>query len=213
MDQQAEQNRIRLILVDDQALFRASLGRFLTTQPDLEVAGECGTQAEALDLLKDSPVDLVLSDFDVDIEQEEDLMSAARQAGYQGRFLMVAGAPDVRKSAVALSRGASGIFLKSETPDRLVQAIKLVGNGGMWIDRTVIQHLADQLINPQPLLNHQKSRGPLDDRERDVLLGILEGLTNRKIGENMRLTESSIKNIVQRLFGKAGVKTRASWCE
>jgi DNA-binding NarL/FixJ family response regulator len=208
MDEPTEQNRIRLMLVDEQALFRASLSRFLAAQPDLEVAGDCGTSAEALEVLKGSTVDVVLVDFDADSEHGTDFISAARQAGYQGRFLVVAGSPDVRNSAMALKFGASGIFLKSETPDHLLQAIKLVGSGGIWIDRTIIQLLADQLIDRGNRAAVHKFSDSLEKDEHDVLLGILGGLTNRKIGDSMGLTESNVKNIVQRLFNRAGVRTR-----
>ena len=64
--------------------------------------------------------------------------------------------------------------------------------------------LADQLSDHQP----HSYETTLPERERQVLLGILAGLTNRKIGENLGLSESSVKNVVQRLFSKAGVKTR-----
>jgi DNA-binding CsgD family transcriptional regulator len=69
--------------------------------------------------------------------------------------------------------------------------------------------LADQLVDPYVQLDDQDSTPVLEDRERKVLLGILGGLTNKKIGVNMGLSESSVKNIVQRLFGKAGVKKRS----
>jgi DNA-binding NarL/FixJ family response regulator len=153
-------------------------------------------------------VDVVLLDFDVGAEQGNDFIPAARQAGYQGRFLIVAGSANVGNSAIALKLGASGIFLKSETPERLLQAIRLVGSGGIWVDQKIIQLLVDQLINRYPALEVQRFSGPLEDRERNVLMGILGGLTNRMIGNNMGLSESNVKNIVQRLFGKAGVKTR-----
>ena len=209
MNDPTQENRIRLVLLDDHGLFRASLGRLLASESDLEVAGECGTSAEALEVLKGSTVDMVLLDFDVGSEHGNDFISAAQQAGYRGRFLIVAGSANVRDSAIALKLGASGIFLKSEAPDRLVQAIRLVGNGGIWVDQRIIQLLADQLIDRYPRLEDQRSSGPLEDRERNVLLGILGGLTNRKIGDNMGLTESSVKNVVQQLFRKAGVKTRS----
>jgi DNA-binding NarL/FixJ family response regulator len=170
---------------------------------------ECGTSAEALGVIKASAVDVVLLDFDVGTEHGNDFISVARQAGYQGRFLIVAGSADVRNAAIALKLGASGVFLKSEPPDRLVQAIKLVADGGIWVDQTIIQRLADQLVDWYARPDAQGPRGPLDERERNVLLGILSGLTNRKIGDNMGLSESSVKNIVQRLFGKGHVKTRA----
>jgi DNA-binding NarL/FixJ family response regulator len=208
MSDPTHESRIRLVLLDDHALFRASLGRLLASEPDFEVAGECGASGEALEILKSSSVDLVLLDFNFGTEHGDDFISAARQAGYQGRFLIVAGAADVRNSAIALKRGASGIFLKSEAPDRLVQAIRLVGSGGIWVDQKIIQMLADQSINRWAQPPDQGSGDSLEPRERVALLGILEGLTNREIGRNMGISESSVKNIVQRLFGKAGVKTR-----
>jgi DNA-binding NarL/FixJ family response regulator len=209
MNDQKEEIRIRLVLLDQHGLFRASLGRWLASEPDVEVTGECGTSAEALGILKGSSVDVVLLDFDVGTEHGNDFISEARQAGYQGRFLIVAGSADVRNSAVALKLGASGIFLKSEAPDRLVQAIRLVGDGGIWVDQSVIRLLAGQLLDRYPQLEDEKFRGRLERRERDVLLGIVGGFTNRKIGDNMGLSESSVKNMVQRLFGKAGVRTRS----
>ena len=213
MSNQEREHRFRLVLLDGAGLFRASLARFLSSEPDLEVAGECGTSADALRLLaqeaiKGSAIDLILLDFDIGTEHGTDFISAARQAGYQGRFLIVAGSADVRNSAAALRLGASGIFLKSEAPERLVQAIRLVGNDGIWVDKSIIQTLADQFIERYPRLEDEKALGSLEGLERQVLLGIVEGNTNRKIGESMGLSESKIKNTVQRLFGRAGVKTR-----
>jgi DNA-binding NarL/FixJ family response regulator len=150
-----------------------------------------------------------LFDFYLGSERGNEFISAARQAGYRGRFLLVAGAADARSVAIALKLGASGIFLKSEGPERLVHAIRLVADGEVWVDPRVIQMLAEQLIDQHPQFDDQGSTAALEDRERNVLLGILGGLTNKKIGANMGLSESSVKNIVQRLFGKAGVKTRS----
>jgi len=207
MHEQTQENRIRLVLVDDQALFRASLGRFLASQPGLEVAGECGTATEALEILKGSSVDVVLLDLDLRTERADDLISAARRAGYTGRFLIVAGAADAQELAAAINLGASGIFLKSEAPDRLVQAIRLVASGAAWVDQKVIQLLADQLVD-RPQLGHRRSGNLLTEREEKVLLGILGGLTNRKIGDNIGLSEGTVKSVVQQLFVRAGVRTR-----
>lgn len=209
MNEHPPEKRIRLVLLDDHVLFRASLSRVLALEPGLEVAGECGTPAEALEVLKSSTADIVLLDFDVLATEGNDFMSVAREAGYRGRFLIVAGTLDARRSALALKRGAAGIFLKSETLDRLVQAIRLVANDELWIEQKVVQLLAGQLIDQYPQCEPPRSGKTLDDRERNVLLGILGGLTNKRIGDSMGLSESSIKNIVQRLFGRAGVKTRS----
>lgn len=209
MNELTHENRIRLVLLDDQALFRASLGRLLASEPGLEVVGECGNTAEALQILSASPVDVVLLDFGQGTEGGDGFMSVARRNGYQGRFLIVAGAADARSSAIAIKLGASGIFLKSEPPDRLVQAITLVANGAVWLDQRTIRLLADQSAGGFPQPDDQGSAKVLTDREQKVLLGILAGLTNKKIGENLGLSEGSVKTSVQQLFYRTGVRTRS----
>jgi len=206
--EQRDENRIRLVVLDDHGLFRASLARLLASESGFEVVGECGTSAEALEMLNGSPVDVVLLDFDLGAEHASDLISAARKAGYQGRFLIVAGTLDAERSAMALKFGASGIFLKSEAPERLVQAIRVIASGAVWIDQKIIQLLADQCLN-QPRRGDQESGSALEIREQRALLGILGGLTNRDIAEGMGVSESSVKNILQGLFTRTGVRKRS----
>jgi two-component system, NarL family, nitrate/nitrite response regulator NarL len=205
---EARESRVRLVLLDEHSLFRASLSRFLASEAGFEVVGESGAAAEALEILKSSTVDVLLLDFDIRTEQGEDLISAAHQAGYQGSFLIVTGALDVQKSAIALKRGASGIFLKSEAPERLIQAIRLVANGELWVDPKIIQLLCDQSIDKYSQFVSQAPAKSLDDRQRNVLLRIIGGLSNGEIADNMGLSESSVKNIVQQLFAKAEVRSR-----
>ena len=196
-----QENRIRLLLLDDQALFRASLGRYLASQTGLEVAAECGSPADGLEILETSPVDVVL----LASVPAEGFMSAARRAGYRGRFLIVADLADANASALSIKLGASGIFLKSEEPDRLVQAIRLVAEGATWLDQRIIQSLADQLIEGRSL---RAPHSLLSDREQKVLLGILGGHTNKKIGDSIGLSEGSVKALLQQLFHRTGVRTR-----
>jgi DNA-binding NarL/FixJ family response regulator len=209
VNQPTHENRIRLVLLDDQALFRASLGRLLASEPGFEVVGECGNSAEALEILSASPVDVVLLDSDCATQDGDGFMSAARRNGYQGCFLIVAEAADARSSAMAITLGASGIFLKSEPPHRLVQAITLVANGAVWLDQSTIRLLADQSVERFLQLDGRGSVSPLTDREQKVLLGILAGLSNKKIGENLGLSEGSVKTSVQQLFYRSGVRTRS----
>ena len=195
MNEPTHESRIRLVLLHDQALFRAGLGRLLASELGFEVVGECGNSAEALEILSASPVDVVLLDFDRATEDGDGFMPAARRNGYQGRFLAVGGVADARSSAIAIKLGASGVFLKSEPPDRLRQAITLVANGAVWLDQSTIRLLADQSVGQFPGLGDRGSANPLTDREQKVLLGILAGLTNKKIGENLGLSEGSVRDV------------------
>jgi DNA-binding NarL/FixJ family response regulator len=212
VNEQVTGNRIRLVLLDDQALFRTSLGRLLASQPGLEVAGECANSAEAIEILSASNVNIVLLGFDHATKIGNGFISAARRKGYQGRFLIIAGTADPRSTALAIKLGASGIFLKSEPPDRLLQAITLVANGAVWLDQTIIRLLAEQSADRVSRLPFPDDRGSthrLTEREQGVLHGILGGLTNKKIGHKLGISEGCVKASVQQLFGKAGVRTRS----
>jgi len=209
VNEQTQESRIRLLLLDDQALFRESLSHLLASHRGVEVVGECGSAAEALEMLSAAPVDVVLLDPDHATEGGDGFMSAARRNGYQGRFLIVAGAADVKDLALAIKLGASGIFLKSEAPDSLVRAITLVANGAAWFDHRVIQLLANQSLERLLHMDRSNARNLLSEREGKVLLGILGGLTNRRIADGAGLSEGSVKATVQQLFLKTGVRTRS----
>lgn len=203
--QSATKKRIRLFLLADQALFRASLGRLLSMEPDFELVGECATNNEALELLNASAADIAVLESDPETGQADHFMSAAARSGFPGRFFVITTRVDARDAARALKLGAAGIFLKSDSADRLVHAIRTVASGDMWIDPQVIRLLADRC----PLDEEITDADGLSEREQRVLLGILGGLSNRRIGEDLKLSESSVKAVVQQLFEKTGVRTRS----
>lgn len=201
------EHRVRLIVLDELALFRSSLSRFLADS-GFEIAGECGTAGEALEISRRSTVDIILLDSEIRSEQGEEFISAARQNGYEGQFLILTGILEGRKSAIALKSGVNGIFLKSEPPERLVQAIRAIANGEMWVDPKIIRLLADQSID-RCLKIENRGALSLGDREQIVLQGVVEGLSNRRIADNLGLSESSVKNVLQKLFAMTSVRTRS----
>lgn len=196
---------IRVLIFHPLALFRATLSQFLASN-GFEVVGECETLDQVLESLNRSAPQVILIDSDLYTEAG-DLASITGQRASDSYILLLAGSLDPRKAAVALKTGASGILLKSEPPERLVQAIHALAAGGTWIDQRIIQVMAGELVDRAH--GHVATPTPLDDRERAVLHGIIQGLSNRAIGETIRTSESSVKNIVQRLFAKGGVKTRS----
>ncbi len=203
--QSAPKKRIRLLLLADQALFRASLGRFLALEPDFELAGECAMGAEAEEMLDRSAADVVLIEFEPEARHAGEFMSVAARSGFAGKFLVLTAVTNAFNSARALRLGASGVFLKSDSADRLIKAIRTVAEGEMWIDSRVVRQMAERY----PPEEQRFDTDGLTEREQRVLLGILGGLSNRKIGEDLKISESSVKAVVQQLFDKTGVRTRS----
>jgi len=204
VDSQAKLETIRLLLVFDHALFRKSLDRLLQAEPDLCVVGQCGTAREALEALSRSIVDVVLLDFNLPEDDGNEFLGAGRRAGYRSKELMVTAGMSATDSVRALQLGASGIFLKSYPPESLIKAIRLVAAGEAWVDEKVLQLLATG--------HAPRVAGFWNDltlRERRVLEGVLEGLTNRRIGETIGVSQGTVKATLQRLFHRAAVRTRS----
>jgi DNA-binding NarL/FixJ family response regulator len=191
---------IRLALLDDHVLFRESLARLLASEPGFELVAESTTPPEALKSLKSSKVDVIL----VDVGVAQEFMPGVRKARYTGKTLVIAREIDATHSALVLKSGASGIFLDSDSSARLVQAIRLVANGEAWVDQKVVQLLAERYP-------HYDGRwlGTLTEKEQTVLRGVVDGLSNRRIGVQIGVSESTIKATLQNLFSKAGVRTRS----
>src|SRR5450432_95402 len=196
---------IRLLLLDDHILFRESLSRLLASEPDFEMVGQSGASSEALDMLRGMPVDVVLLDYDLGEEHGNQFISAARRGGYTGRILMVTAGMNAAESSTALQTGASGIFLKHNSPSTLAKAIRMVAAGEMWVDPRVIQLMADGVHQR----DEQTVRRVLTERERQVLRGIFEGLTNKEIAGQIGVTEGAVKATLKQLFQKTRVRTRS----
>jgi DNA-binding NarL/FixJ family response regulator len=196
---------IRLLLLDDHVLFRESLARLLASEPDFVVAAHCAAAAEALAILEVTPVDVILLDYDLGADHGAQFLASAVRAGYRGKTLMVTAGMNAAESSLALKLGASGVFLKHDSPRNLAQAIRQVAAGAMWVDAKVIQSLADNVS----VREEQNLRKLLTGREQEVLQGLFEGLTNKEIAAQLGVSESAVKATLQQLFQKTHVRTRS----
>jgi DNA-binding NarL/FixJ family response regulator len=195
---------IRLLLVDDHVLFRQSLSRLLASETDFEIVAECGTAQDALAMVQQNAVDVVLLDFDLGPDHGVQVITSTRRANSTAKILMVTAGMTATESATALRIGASGIFLKQGSPSALVEAIRLVAGGAMWVDDHVIQRMAAQVDAQKLPREHPR----LTEREQQVLKGVFEGLANKEIGARLGVSEGAIKATLQQLFRKTHVRTR-----
>jgi two-component system nitrate/nitrite response regulator NarL len=197
--------RIRLLLLIDYVLVRESLSRQLRLDPDLEIMDECGAPSEALEVLSHSPVDVVLLDCEAVGTAAAQFISAARQAGYQGKILVLASEKDTADLFKPLRAGASGVFLKHSSLDSLPKAIRQVAAGEAWVDLAIVQLLAGSVTERW----NRNMESLLTKREQQVLQGVLDGLTNRAIAGQVGISEGIAKATLREVFRKAGGRTRS----
>jgi two-component system nitrate/nitrite response regulator NarL len=196
---------IAILVVDDHSLFRESVARLLGTEVGFAVIGDCGSIDEALALLRQEHVDIVLLDFDLGRRNGADFMALARQRGFRGKVLVVTAGVDERDAASLIQSGVSGIFMKHNSAVLLAQGIRDVVAGKVWFDRELLQRVLSGRAEMPP-----KAPVPrFTQREREVLSYVFEGLANKEIAGRIGISESSVKATLQQLFGKTGVRTRS----
>jgi len=197
---------IRVLLIDDHALFREGVSRLLQAEPDFRAVRNCGHIREALSLLESEVFDVVLLDYDLDGEYGTLFLDEAKAKGFKGHILLVtAGMPNTTILRV-LEQGASGIFLKQAPPAELVEAIHKIMSGRIWLDSRAVKPLIDG-VNRRT--EEQRVRPSLSARELAVVRAVCEGLSNKQIAAELQLSESGVKGALQQLFAKTGVRTRS----
>jgi two-component system nitrate/nitrite response regulator NarL len=193
-----------LLLVDDHALFRESIRRYLEAEAQVTVAGSVGSIDEACLALEKQPVDLVLLDYDLGERDGLDFMQAASALGFRGKVLLVTAGVDMRKAATLLDLGIAGIFLKHNPPELLKRAIAEVLAGNVWMERSFLRQVLEVATQAPPA-----SETRLTERETQVLSFVFDGLSNKQIGDRLAVSESAVKATMQQLFQKMGVRTRS----
>ena len=195
--------KIRILLVEDQTLLREALARTLAGEPDFEIAGHCDRVDEAIQLVGQSRVDIVLLDINLGTDQGGAFISRARSAGFLGKILVVTAGIGEREAAWLLSRGCAGIFLKDQQPTILCERIREIVSGTGTMDETSVRALLSQMGAAE------MPPRPLTPREREVLRCVCKGLTNKEIAALLAVSENTVKSFLQQLFSKLGVRTRS----
>lgn len=205
---------IRVVLVDDQPLFRHGVAAVLEAQDDMTVVGEAGTGAEALDLLDHVDADVVLLDIrmpDVDgAEAARQLLSpqrAARRAAPLRIIVLTTFGLDERARA-AIDVGAAGFLLKDASPEFLVAAIRAVHAGSAVAAAGDLAALMGSTSVPDAPPAPPAALATLSDRERLVFDAVVEGLSNAEIAARLFLSESTVKTHVSNVLSKLGVRDR-----
>jgi DNA-binding NarL/FixJ family response regulator len=196
----------RILLIDDHSLFRESLVRLLESEPNLRVVAHCAAISEAVNILQSEPIDVVLLDYDLGEERGTDLLRKLGACKTQAKVLMVTAGMSDRITLDVLNSGVAGILYKHSNPAQLVEAIRSVARGEMWVEGGIIRTLVSGVRDGE---TDTRSTRSLTLRQEQVLSGILDGLTNKEIAWKLKASESSIKAVIQELFHKAGVRTRS----
>ena len=201
---------VRVLVVDDQALFREALGTLLGARPEIEVVGEAGDGHQALERAAALAPDVVLMDLHMPVL---DGIAATRRLRVEQpgvRVLALTTFDDDEDVFAALRAGALGYLLKDVSADRLVEAVQAAARGESVLQPSVAAKVVARFaqLDDAPRARPQPLVVPLSDRELDVLRLLADGRSNREIATALFLAEGTVKNHVTNVLAKLGARDR-----
>jgi DNA-binding NarL/FixJ family response regulator len=206
---------IRVVVVDDQAVIRTGLRTMLEHETDLTIVGEAGNGAESVEVVARARPDVVLMDVrmpEVDgIEATRRILAGATHP--PPAVLVLTTFDDDEYVFGALRAGAAGFLLKDAGPDVLVAAVRTVAAGDALVDPAVTRRLVERLVSLEassvaPERREPAAVGTLSAREREILVGLARGRTNRELADELFVSEATVKTHVSNLLTKLGVRSR-----
>jgi DNA-binding NarL/FixJ family response regulator len=203
---------IRVVLVDDQELFRAGVAVVIGAQPDLEVVGQAADGQAGLEVIARTRPDVVLMDVRMPrmggVEATRELFAASEFATPRPRVVLLTTFEMDQAAAEAIRLGASGFLLKDTAPELLCSAIRAVHRGNEVIAGRLVSVLDVGAARPGPPPAARTAIATLTSRERDVFFAAARGLSNAEIARSEFLSESTVKTHVSSVLGKLGLRDR-----
>lgn len=198
---------VRVVLVDDQALFRAGIRMLVDSQPDLAVVGEAADGREGVAVVRATRPDVVLMDIRMPVLDGLEATAEILADPDPPRVVMLTTFDLDEAAARAIRRGASGFLLKDADPEFLLAAIRTVHAGSAVIaaaaTRELFAHVADAPVRPVP-----DSWRDLTDREREIFALAARGLSNAEIAAREYLAEATVKTHISRILAKLALRDR-----
>jgi DNA-binding NarL/FixJ family response regulator len=201
-----KKEQIKVLIVDDHSLIREGLKRILSFEEDLCIVGEAENGEKAINMIKHNKPDVLLVDFNMPVMNGIEVLKNIKEQRIDIRVIMLTVENDKKTIHEAIDIGADGYMLKDSAGEEIVDAVKTVFLGEKYIDKSLVSLLFSGIKSKS-----EKASNILDSlskREVEVLIKISQGFGNKEIGEQLFLSEKTIKNYATNLFRKINVEDR-----
>jgi len=197
---------IRVYLLDDHEMVRRGLRDILASDDNIEVVGEAATVTDGVKGIVAARPDVALVDIVLPDGTGVDVCEAIQRLAPEVKTLVLTSFSDDDTLFAAIHAGAAGYVLKRVAGHDLVKSVRAVHSGQMLVDPRLTDRMFDRLRSGQT--GDDERLHSLNERERQLLELVAEGLTNRSIGEHLHLSEKTVKNYVSTMLRKLSMDTR-----
>ena len=200
---------IKVLLVDDHAIIREGLRLLLDSNPAMKVVGDAGNIADACAAAEREQPDVVLLDIDLGTDDGLEALPLLRNVAPGARSLILTSATDQETRERAMRLGAMGLVCKDEIAPALLKAVEKVHGGEVWFDRATIGTVLSELSHGGRKADPEaKKIASLTMREREVITLLCEGRSNKQVGKDLFISETTVRHHLTSIFGKLEVKGR-----
>jgi len=199
---------IRVLVVDDQELFRRGLIMLLGVETDMEVVGEAADGSSAATMAATTRPDVVLMDVRMPRQTGIEACVALKTAAPEARIIMLTVSDEETDLYDAVKSGASGYLLKDSSIEEVAQAIRVVADGQSLISPSMAIKLLDEFKQMARTDRQAVPTPRLTERELEVLRLVARGLNNREIAKQLFISENTVKNHVRNILEKLQLHSR-----
>lgn len=205
-EDQTTPSRVRIVIVDDHALFRDGLATILAAEADFDVVGQGGSAADAIRLARDLLPEIIL----LDIDMPGGGITAAQAIAIDcpvTKIVILTSSEDDDHLIAALKAGTRAYILKGVPARELLRILRTVEAGESYVPPALAASLLVEMRGPA----HKASQDPIEtltERERQILEGLASGLSNKEIGQKLFLAEKTVKHYITNILQKLQVRNR-----
>ena len=196
------------MIVDDHVVIRSGLRMLIEHDQQMRVVAMAGNQAEALERAAKETPDVIVLDLLLGDEDALSFLPELCEASPNSRVLILTGVQNPDQHRRAIRRGAMGIVLKEHAADQLLKAIEKVNKGEVWIERSMMGSMIQELSKPAIIDPEVAKIETLTEREREVIALVGEGLKNKQVGERLFISETTVTHHLSSVFSKLEVSDR-----
>jgi DNA-binding NarL/FixJ family response regulator len=200
---------IKVVLVDDHMVLREGLKTLITAQPDMAVVGEAGEGEAALQQLELWRPDVVIMDISMPGVNGIQATEQIKRAYPEVKVLVLSVHDDTSYLRQMLTVGASGYILKHTAADALIQAIRTVAAGGLYLEPSLAEHVVGRYVR-RPTAATELLGTELSEREREVVQRVVQGYSNKDIATQLSLSVKTVETYRARALEKLGLTSRAA---
>lgn len=195
---------MRVVIIDDHPLIRKGLKSLFSLDGLIDVIGEAATKTEALELLRNEKPDIAIVDLRLGEDSGLDLIAEASHIGLTNKFVILTSSTNENDFNKAKQIGVDGYLLKEALPEELLHALLMISKGRKYYDPTVL----DILMKESSSCEKDEYIEQLTPKEKEILIELGKGHSNREISKTLYITEFTVKKHVSQIFAKLSLADR-----